>query len=153
MALLEDMFEGNLVTAAAVGATALLLPRVLPTLSPPLRSAVKSGISLFLESESEAEGGIIERLADTALKNVLNNLSGAGSAEEREKRAQAAVEDFKRRAHARAQRYGRDEGDRSARYGRHIAALRRALDRERSRQTDANAAARASGSTPSWSAR
>ena len=61
MALVEDILKGNLFVAA-VGATAFVLPKVLPDLSPPLRSAIKGGVSLFLESEAEAEGGIIDRL-------------------------------------------------------------------------------------------
>ena len=140
MALIEDMLKGNLLTAAAVGATALVLPKVLPDLSPPLRSAVKNGLSLFLESESEAEGGIIGRLANGALESVLASLSGPGSANERQQAAYAAVEDFKRTAHARARRYGRDEHGRSARYKRHIAALHRALERARAHHTGAEAA-------------
>jgi len=60
VALLEDLLKGNIVTAVAMGATALVLPKVMPDLSPPLRSAVKGIVSIFLESESEAEGGIID---------------------------------------------------------------------------------------------
>lgn len=141
MALIEDMLKGNLVVAAAMGATALVLPKVLPRLSPQLREAVKGGVSLFLESESEAEGGIIDRLANDALSNVLKSLSGPGSADERQQAAQAAVEGFKRTAHARARRYGRDANDRSARYGRHVATLRHALTREQRRHAGAKAAA------------
>jgi len=140
VALLEDMLKGNLLTAAAVGATALVLPKVLPDLSPQLRSVVKGVFSLFLESESEAEGGIIDRLADNALKNVLSGLSSPGSPEDRQKAADAAVENFKRTAHARARRYGRDDADRSARYHRHVASLHRALSREKSRHAGASAA-------------
>lgn len=133
MALVEDMLKGNVVAALAVGSAALVLPKVLPDLSPRWRGIVKAGLSLFLESESDAEGGIIDRLADTALQNVLKGLSGPGSAEDRQQAAQGTVEAFKRMAQGRAQRYGRDEGDRSRRYGRHVAALRRAVDQERSR--------------------
>lgn len=146
MVLAEDMLKGNLLTAVALGATALVLPKVLPELSPPLRKVVTRGVSLFLESESEAEGGIIDRLADAALKNVLEGLSDPGSPEDGQKAAQTAavqraVEDFKRTARIRARRYGRDEADRLARYRRHLAALRRALNQERSRRTGGNAAA------------
>ncbi len=141
MALLEDMVKGHLIFAAAVGATALVLPKVLPDLSPQLRSLVKGGISLFLESQSEAEGGIIQRLADNALDNVLKGLSGPGSEDDRKRAAKAAVEDFKRKAHTRSRRYGRDEEDRSARYEQHIAALRRALHRKRSQGKGAHVAA------------
>ncbi len=141
MALVEDILKGNLLTVAAVGATAIMLPKILPNLSPPLRSAIKGGVSLFLESEAEAEGGIVARLANQALEFVLASLSGPGSADERHQAAEAAVEDFKRTAHARARRYGRDEHGRRARYKRHIAALHRDLDRARAHHKGANAEA------------
>ncbi len=51
MALVEDILKGNLLTVAAIGATAVVLPKVLPNLSPSLRSAIQGGVSLFLEFE------------------------------------------------------------------------------------------------------
>ena len=141
MAFFEDILKGNLFTVAAVGATAVVLPKVLPNLSPPVRSAIKNGVSLFLESESEAEGGIIVRLANGALESVLASLSGPGSADERHQAAHAAVADFKRTAHARARRYGHDEKGRRARYKRHVAALHRALERAGANHTGPKAAA------------
>ena len=139
VALVEDLLKGNLLTVAALGATAIVLPKVLPNLSPSLRSAIQGSVSLFLESESEAEGGIIVRLANETLEAVLASLSGPGSAAERHQAAEAAGEDFKRTAHARARRYGRNESGRSARYKRHIAALHRRLERARSDHTGAKA--------------
>lgn len=141
MAFIEDIFKGNLVMAAAIGTTALVLPKILPDLSPSMRSAVKSGLSLVAESESEAEGGIVNRLADNALKTVLKQLSGPGTADERQRSAEGAIDEFRKTAHARAQRYGRDDADRSARYGRHIEALRHAIEREQSRHPGANSGA------------
>jgi hypothetical protein len=133
MALIEDFVKGSLLPAAAVGAVALVLPRLFPSLPPGLRSAMKGGISLFLESESEAEGGIINRLASTALKNALDALSAPGAPEDRKQAARAVVENFKQAAHTRARRYGRNRDDCSARYGRHIAALRHAIKKKQSR--------------------
>lgn len=133
MALVEDFLKTNLFPAAAVGALALVLPKLLPNLPPPLRSVVKGGISLFLESESEAEGGIINRLAQNALQNTLKQLSGPGSPEERKEAARNVIESYKQTARARAKRYGRNPADHSARYGRHIAALRHAINRRRSK--------------------
>jgi hypothetical protein len=141
VALVEDVLKGNLVVALAIGATALVLPRILPDLSPQLRSAVKAGLSLFLESESEAEGGLINRLADTALKDVLGSLSGPGPDADSQERARHAVERFKRTARTRARRYARNENDRSARYHRHIAALDKRLAHARTRHAGATATA------------
>ncbi|MFL5253165.1 MAG: hypothetical protein ACJ8AI_09785 [Rhodopila sp.] len=139
MALVDDVLKGNLLIAAAIGATALVLPKIMPDLSPPLRAAIKGGLSLLLESESEAEGGIIERLADTALKNVLAHLSGPGSPTERRDAARTAIADYKRTARVRARRYARDDEDRSARRNRHIDALRHKLHRARTRATGTQA--------------
>lgn len=141
MALVEDILKGNLVVAAVMGATALVLPKVLPDLSPRWRNVIKTGVSLFAESESDAEGGIINRLADTALQNALKSLSGPGSADDQAQAAQGAVDHFKRQSHRRAHRYGRDEGDTSHRYRRHVAALRHAVDRERARHPGRHATA------------
>ena len=141
MALIEDMLKGNLLLAAGIGTTALVLPKVLPALPPAMRTAVKGGLSLFSASESEAEGGIIDRLDDNALKYALQGLSGSGSDAERHAAAQGAVDEFKRKAGARAGRYAHSESNRSARYHRHIAALRHAITREQSRRRDTHGAA------------
>jgi hypothetical protein len=132
MALVEDILKGNLLPAAAVGAVVLVLPKVFPKLPAPLRSALKGGISLFLESEAEAEGGIVNRLAQNALKNTLKELSGPGPAEDRKEAAQSVVESFKQTARTRAKRYGYDHDDHSARYRRHIVAFRRAVEQKQS---------------------
>ena len=130
MALVEDMLKGNLVVALAVGGTALVLPKVLPHLSPPGSRLLKNGLSLFLECELEAEGGIIDKLEDHALKGVLASLSSPDPPQDRQGAARAAVERFKHVAHTRARRYGRSQHDPGlARYDRHITALRHALHR------------------------
>jgi hypothetical protein len=139
MASVEDMLGGHLLVTVAIGATALVLTRVLPGLSPPLRSAIKGGLSLLLEAEGEAEGGIIEQLAETALTTVMERLSGPGSTNERRDAARAAIEDYKQTARTRARRYGSDPDDRSARRGRHLAALRRKLHRAKSHAAGAHA--------------
>jgi len=141
LALVEDLFKSNLVVALALGGAALILPKVLPDLSPPLRTVVKTGLSLFVESEAEAEGGIISRLAEATLKEVLNSLNGPGSEQERQNTAQAAIRRFKRTARSRARRYGRDEQDRFTRYQRHIGTLNKRMHHVQSRHSDATAAA------------
>lgn len=133
MALVEDLLKSNLPAAVALSASALLLPKLLPDLSPQLRAAIKGAFSLFLESESDAEGGIIERLAENVLQNVLDNLAGSRSPGDQRHAAREAVATFKRTARYRARRYGRDEKDRSVRYHRHLLALRRRLERARAR--------------------
>lgn len=134
MAVVEDVLKGNLVVAVAVGGAALLWPRLAPHLSPSARGMVRSGLKLFVESESEAEGGIIGRFADTALEQVLDRLNGPGAPKERRDAANAVITDFKRRARARARQYGADEADRHDRYDRHLAALEQRLGRARGQQ-------------------
>ena len=135
MPSVEDIFGSHLLVTVAVGATAVLLPRVLPGLSPLVRSTLKGGLQLFLEAEGEAEGGIIEQLAETALTTAMERLSGPGPAHERRDAARAAIEDYKQTARTRARRYGSDAQDRSARRGRHLAALRRKLHRAKTNAT------------------
>jgi hypothetical protein len=141
MAFAEDILGGNLVAVAVLGATAIVLPKVLPSLPLPVRSVIKSGVTLFLESEAEAEGGIIDSLAENALKAVLQTMSSSGPADDRRAAATAAVEHFKHTAHTRARRYGHDQHDRSARYARHVAALRRKLERAQSHRQGGDHAA------------
>jgi hypothetical protein len=129
--VLEDALSGKLLIGLGLGATALLLPKVMPDLSPQLRSAVKTGISIFLEAESEAEGGIIARLADSALKQVLDSLSAPGSDPQKHQNAADAVDRFKRTARRRAGRYDTDEANQSARYRRHVTALERRIRKAR----------------------
>jgi hypothetical protein len=125
----EDILKGNVMVAVALGATALLLPKVFPYLSPPVRDIVSAGLSLVAEAEGEAEIGIVGRLADTALEQVLARLKEPGTPEEREEAAHAVITNFKRRARARARRYGSNDADRHARYHRHLAALEHKLGR------------------------
>lgn len=127
MALVEDMLTGNVAKVVAIGAVAAVLPRAIPVLPAPLRTVLKSGLKLFVESEADAEGGIIDKLADTAMKDVLASLSGPGTDEERHQAARAAVQRFQDTARHRAGRYGRDEADTWTRYHRHMTGLKRAL--------------------------
>jgi hypothetical protein len=139
MALVEDVLGGGTGVAVAVGAAALVLPAVAPHLSPPVRSVLRAGLTLFLEAESDAEGRIIKGLADHAVRSALAALSGPGTKEKREHAARAAVQHFSRRAHARAHRYASSEQDRDARYRRHVRGMHRALASARQAGADSGA--------------
>ena len=125
--MLENALEGNVIALAATGAAALVLPVLFPRLASPLRAVVKSGATLFLEAETEAEGGLIGRVADAAVKALLDSVAAPGGREQRQLGAQAAVRRFEATARARAQRFGWNEEDAAARYRRHVAHFRRAL--------------------------
>ncbi len=127
MALIEDVLASPISKIVAVGATVLVLPRVLPGLPPGLRSVVRSGLSLLLEAESDAEGGIIDKLVAGLVQDLLASLPDAGSDEERQQIAAGAMHRFEETAHRRARRYGRGKGDHQARYERHMARLKHAL--------------------------
>lgn len=127
MALVEDMLTSNVAKVVAVGTAAVVLPRVAPALPAPLRGIIKSGLKLLIESESDAEGGAIAKLANLTMQQVLASLSGPGTEEERQQGAEAAVQHFQDTARRRAARYGRNAGDRDTRYRRHMDGLRHAL--------------------------
>jgi hypothetical protein len=127
MAAWEELLEGNVALLAAAGAVTLVLPAVLPHLAPPLRGAVKSGLTLFLESEAEAEGGIMGKLAESTVEAVLDTLSGSGSRERRQEAAQQKVRQFEATARQRSCRHAWNDADAAARYRRHVAHFRRAL--------------------------
>jgi hypothetical protein len=129
MALLEDTLSGKVMTAVAVSAAALAIPRLFPQLAPPLRSALKTGASLFLEAEFEAEGGLIDKLVSETLQALLGDAAQARTPEERQRSAHRAMRRFEHRARARAEHWGAgDEAARSRRYRRHVSHLRRAVD-------------------------
>ncbi len=128
MALLEDTLSGKLMTAVAVSAVTLVIPRLFPQLAPPLRAAIKSGTSLFLEAEFEAEGGLIDKLVSETLEALLGDAAKTGTPEERQLSARRAARRFRRRARARAQHWGGDDEEaRLRRYRRHVTHLRRAV--------------------------
>jgi hypothetical protein len=128
MALLEDTISGKVLVSVAVSAVALAIPRLFPRLAPPLRSAIKTGTSLLLEAEFEAEGGLIDKLVSETLEGLLGDAAKARTPEERQRSARRAMRRFERRARARAQHWGGDdEMARSRRYRRHVAHLRRAV--------------------------
>ncbi len=127
MALLEDGWSGNVVTVVAVGAAVLVLPVLVPGLAPPLRTALKAGVGLFLESEFEAEGGLIDKLVGDTIEALLSGASQARTEADRERLARRAAGRFEQRARARAEHWGRDDSGKKRRYGRHVAHLKRAV--------------------------
>lgn len=127
MPALEDALKGNLVMLAVAGAATLVLPRLFPNLAPPMRSAVKAGLDLFLEAESEAEGGIVDRLVAATVQNLVKTLSAETTEQGRRHAAERAMAQFEHVARRRARRHGWNEADQRARYRRHVRHLHRAL--------------------------
>jgi hypothetical protein len=140
MALLDDAFPPNVVTFVALGAAALILPRFVPALAAPMRGVLKTGVSLFLESEFEAEGGLIDGLVGETIDALLGDAATVKEPAERRRKARQALHRFEHRARARAKHWGRDDAGRARRYKRHVAHLKRALaEAERNRPPEQRA--------------
>ncbi len=133
MAMFESALEGNIAVLAAAGAATLVLPVILPQLARPLRTALRSGLALFLEAEAEAEGGAMSKLAETAVKILLETISGSGTREHRQQLARETVQRFEGAARTRSRRYAWNDDDAASRYHRHVAHFRRALARAQER--------------------
>lgn len=124
---LEETLGGNIVTVVALGAAALLLPRLFPSLARPLRAVAKTGLTLFVEAETEMEGGLIDGLVGQTIDALLGTLDAPGTVEQRKLAARKTMHRFEAAARGRAKRWGRDHDDRACRYNRHLTHLRRAL--------------------------
>jgi hypothetical protein len=111
----------------AVGAAALVLPRLFPSLAPPLRAVTKAGLTLFLEAETEMEGGLIDGLVSQTVDALLGTLDAPATPAQRKQAAHRTMRRFEAAARGRSKRWGRDHDDRVRRYQRHLAHLRRAL--------------------------
>lgn len=125
---LEDFIPLELPTALGLGAALLIAGRLLPGLRPQLKSAVEIGLTLFGESEIEAEAGIIDRLAGRA----LGPLADALLAPPGDPAAHAAVDRtlsrFRHRARVHARRWARDPAHAGRHYRRHVRHLRDRLE-------------------------
>jgi hypothetical protein len=80
MALIEDMFKGNVVTGLAIGLGAVLLgPTVLPVigraLRPVAKAAIKGGMVLYRETFAE-----LGEAASDLVAEARSELAGAGAA-------------------------------------------------------------------------
>ena len=124
---IEDVLEGNVLLLVAAGAAMLVLPKVFPELPEPVRATIKGGLSLFLEAESEVDGGIADKLVGATMRQLLQSLSGPGTTQEKRSAAQRTIKRFEETARGRSRRHGWNEADRAARYRRHIAKLKRAI--------------------------
>jgi hypothetical protein len=134
---LEDTIGSNVVAVVAVGAAAFLLPRLFPSLAPPLRAIAKTGLTLFVEAETEAEGGLIDGLVSQTVDALLGTLDGPGTVEQRKQAARQTMRRFEAAARGRAKRWGRDHDDRVRRYQRHLTHLRRAIAKAEQQQPPA----------------
>ena len=126
MALVDDLLKGNPVAALGLGAAALAVPILFPSVRPQWAAAVKGGAKIFLEAEGGAEGDIIDNLAEKAIDQLADAMS-RDTPEERKQASATVIANYKRRARTRADRFGRNGKDRDARFERHMARLRRKI--------------------------
>ena len=127
MEFLDELPGGRLAVMMIAGAGALLVPKLAANLPPSLRTALESGVKLFVEAESEAQGAFIERLVEQTLSAVLASVAQPGTDEERRHAAAAKIRHFEHRVRRRSARFGWSEEDRRARYRHHVRRLKRAI--------------------------
>jgi hypothetical protein len=129
--MLESITKSDILAVVGLGVAAAVLSGLLPNARPALRSAVKFGVDLFLESEGEAEAELIQSLVAATMHGIREDLSKTHSEPERRDAVEARVENFKRQARIRARRWGSDQQDRHRRYHRHLARLETTLARKK----------------------
>jgi hypothetical protein len=86
MALIEDLFKGNVVTGVAIGVAALVLgPTIFPTvgraLRPAAKTVIKGGIMLYRETVgaiSELTTGIVEEATRELEQGATEHAAAAG---------------------------------------------------------------------------
>jgi hypothetical protein len=118
---LEDAIRKHPFTAVGLAAIAIttLIPR---SKRPTWAKGVKAAAQLCIEAEGEAEGEIVERLAEVACNDLVDALAHPAP-EARHAAAHAVVRKYAKRAHRRSARFAQDESHRQRRYARHISAL------------------------------
>jgi hypothetical protein len=87
MALIEDMFKGNVVTGVAIGVAALVLgPTLFPTvgrvLRPAAKTVIKGGIMLYRETVGaigELTTGLVEEATRELEQGGTEHAAAAGS--------------------------------------------------------------------------
>ena len=129
----EDLTKPNLATVVGLGLLTAVLPKLLPEMRPGLRSAIRFGLTLFAESEQEAEAELMQSLVAGTVDQIRAILVGPESEPERRGAVRQTVRHFKRQAKRRASRWGRDELSRRRCYDRHVARLETALARHKQR--------------------
>ncbi|HJU17500.1 MAG TPA: hypothetical protein VJ770_13660 [Stellaceae bacterium] len=127
--ILEDITKAELPAALGLGVVVLLAARLMPQLQPPLKSAVKLGLTLFAESEGEAEAGIIDKLVEPTVENLLDALLAPPGDAARAK-VDRSLHHFERRARVHARRWAHDPAHVDRHYHRHIRRLHRRLEHE-----------------------
>jgi hypothetical protein len=130
MAALENVLENNLPTFLGVGLV-LAIPMAFPSLRPQWAAAIKTGVKLYLEASDEAEGDLIDSLAEDAIDQIVAAI--AQPVEARDHKVSQVVSAYKAKARARADRWSRSDEGRRRRYSRHIVKLRDKVSRRQAR--------------------
>ena len=137
MALTDDVLKLGAVPALAVGAVALAIPVLFPSMRRQWAVALKAGASVFFEAEGGAEGVIIDKLAERAIDQIADAVANLAP-EDRDRATGAIVTAYKAKARHRARRHGWSEQDREARYRRQITHLHRIAARRAAHDSDRN---------------
>lgn len=131
MAAWEEGLGGNLVTASALVAGAFVLRRVTPLIAPGIGAFLVSGLQLFAEAEFEMQDGIIGKLAEQVVEQLLQTMTAPGPASAADHSPPQAARDivhrFERKARANSNHHGWHDRDKRARYRHHVGKLRQAV--------------------------
>jgi hypothetical protein len=141
MAAWDEALGGNLATASALVVGAFVLRRVAPLIAPGIGPFLVSGLRIFAEAEFEMQDGIIGKLAEQAVEQLLQTIPAPGPASGLDDGAAHAqshapshaareiVHRFERTARASSDGHGWHDRDKRARYRHHVRKLRQAVAR------------------------
>lgn len=127
MAAWEEGLGGSLITASALVAGAFVLRRLAPLIGPGIGPFALSGLRLFAEAEFEMQDGIIGKLAQQAVEQLLQAVPTGSAGQDAQDAARGIIHRFERAARVRSNRSGWHERDRRARYRHHVRKLRQAM--------------------------
>ncbi len=136
MSLVERALK-NPGPVVGVGLLVLAFPTLFPSLRPQWAFAVKAGAKLFFEAEADAEGDLIDHLAERAIDELADAIARS-KPEERDSEVAGVLSRYEDKARRRSQRLGWSEKDRAARFDRHMSVLRRGIARRGARHTGAD---------------
>jgi hypothetical protein len=127
MPIWDEGLSGRLIAASALVGGAFLLQRLAPLMGPGARSFAMSGLQLFAEAEFEMQDGIIGKLAEQVVEELLQAVPARGADQHSHQAAREIVGRFERTARERSSRHGWHERDKRARYRHHVRKLRHAM--------------------------
>ena len=126
MATWNEGLGGNLITASVLAVGVLVLRQLAPRVGSGIGSWAVSGLQLFAEAEFEMQDGIISKLAEQAVGQLLKTMP-VGGADQDPRHAREIMHRFEHKARAQSDRHGWHDRDKRARYRHHVRKLKQAV--------------------------